>query len=446
VIFPDFLYYTQMNFLENYFGIAKNGSTIYKELVAGITTFFAMSYILFVNPTILAEAGMDKSAQFTATALAAIFGTLVMGIYAKLPFALAPGMGLNTFFVYTICLSLGHSWSFALGAVFVEGIIFFLLSIFDLRRLVVSLIPRSLQVAFCPGIGLFITSIGLQQARIIEMHENSIRFGNITDPSVLLACLGILVIGVFYVKKIYAGMIVGIILITIISLSFGLTQIDSFFSLPPSVSGTMFKFDFSEILSYDFICLVLLLLSVDIFDTMGTLLGVSNATENMVDEDGHPKNIKKAFVTDSLATIFGAIAGTNTTTTYIESSTGISVGGRTGITSIVTALCFVIALFSFPMLHAVPPAAVSAMLIFAGYNMFMSQSFKNMDFKDYSESVPAFITMIIMPFSHSIVEGISFGVLSYVLINGISRNFRKINIGTYFIAAFFAVRYVILPT
>jgi len=328
----------------------------------------------------------------------------------------------------------------------VEGIIFFLLSIFDLRRLVVSLIPRSLQVAFCPGIGLFITSIGLQQARIIEMHENSIRFGNITDPSVLLACLGILVIGVFYVKKIYAGMIVGIILITIISLSFGLTQIDSFFSLPPSVSGTMFKFDFSEILSYDFICLVLLLLSVDIFDTMGTLLGVSNATENMVDEDGHPKNIKKAFVTDSLATIFGAIAGTNTTTTYIESSTGISVGGRTGITSIVTALCFVIALFSFPMLHAVPPAAVSAMLIFAGYNMFMSQSFKNMDFKDYSESVPAFITMIIMPFSHSIVEGISFGVLSYVLINGISRNFRKINIGTYFIAAFFAVRYVILPT
>ena len=435
-----------MRFLENYFEITKKGSNIYKESVAGITTFFAMSYILLVNPIILAETGMDKSAQFTATALAAIFGTLVMGVYARLPFALAPGMGLNTFFAYTICLSLGHNWSFALAAVFVEGIIFFILSIFDLRKLVVSLIPKSLQLAFCPGIGLFIASIGLQQARIIEMHENNMRFGNITDPNVLLACLGILVIGVFYVKRIYTGMVVGIVLLTIISLSFGLTQIDSFFSMPPSVSSIMLKFDFSGIWSYDFICLVFLLLSVDIFDTMGTLLGVSNATEGMTDENGSPKNIKKAFVADSLATIFGAMAGTSTTTTYIESSTGVSVGGRTGITSIVTAFCFVIALFSFPMLSAVPSAAVSAMLIFAGYNMFMSQSFKNMDFKDYSESVPAFITMIVMPFSHSIVEGISFGVLSYVLINGISRNLKKISIGTYFIAIFFAARYVILPT
>jgi len=435
-----------MKFLENYFGIAKNGSTIYKEIVAGITTFFAMSYILFVNPAILAKAGIDESAQFTATALAAIFGTLVMGVYARLPFALAPGMGLNTFFVYTICLSLGHSWSFALGAVFVEGIIFFVLSIFDLRKVVVNLIPRSLQVAFCPGIGLFIASMGLQQAKIIEMHENNIRFGNIADPNVLLACLGILVIGVFYVKKIYAGMVAGIILITVISLSFGLTQIDSFFSVPPPVSDIMFKFDFSEILSYDFICLVFLLLSVDILDTMGTLFGVSNAAEDMIDKNGFPKNMRKAFVADSLATVFGAMAGTSTTTTYIESSTGVSVGGRTGIASIVTAFCFVIALFSFPMLLAVPPAAVSAMLIFAGYNMFMSQSFKNMDFKDYSESVPAFITMIVMPFSHSIVEGISFGVLSYVLINGFSRNLKKISIGTYLIAIFFAARYVILPT
>jgi len=435
-----------MNFLENYFGISKNGSTLYRELVAGVTTFFAMSYILFVNPAILAEAGMDKSAQFTATALAAIFGTFAMGVYARLPFALAPGMGLNAFFAYTICLSLGHSWSFALAAVFVEGLIFFVLSIFDLRKLVVSLIPKSLQLAFCPGIGLFIASVGLQQARIIEMHENSIRFGNITDPNVLLACLGILVIGVFYVKRIYTGMIAGIIMLTVISLSFGLTQIDSFFSMPPSVSDIMLKFDFSEVLSYDFICLVFLLLSVDIFDTMGTLLGISNATENMVDENGSPKNIKKAFVADSLATVFGAMAGTCTTTTYIESSTGVSVGGRTGIASIVTAFCFVIALFSFPMLSAVPTAAVSAMLIFAGYNMFMSQSFKNMDFKDYSESVPAFITMIVMPFSHSIVEGVSFGVLSYVLINFASRNMKKISSGTYLIAAFFAARYVILPT
>jgi len=435
-----------MKFLENYFGIAKSGSNIYKELVAGITTFFAMSYILFVNPTVLAETGMDKSAQFTATALAAIFGTFVMGAYARLPFALAPGMGLNTFFAYTICLSMGHSWSFALGTVFVEGVIFFILSIFDLRKIMVNLIPKSLQLAFCPGIGLFIASIGLQQARIIEMHENSIKFGNITDPNVLLACLSILVIGIFYVKKIYAGMIVGIILITVISLSFGLTQIDSFFSMPPSVFGIIFEFDFSEILSYDFICLVFLLLSIDIFDTMGTLLGISNATEGMADKNGSPKNIKKAFVADSLATIFGAMAGTSTTTTYIESSTGVSVGGRTGITSIVTAFCFAIALFSFPMLLAVPSAAVSAMLIFAGYNMFMSQSFKNMDFRDYSESVPAFITMIVMPFSHSIVEGISFGVLSYVLINGVSRNLKKISVGTYFIAAFFAARYVILPT
>ncbi|MDR2732613.1 MAG: NCS2 family permease [Fibromonadaceae bacterium] len=436
----------KMNFIENYFGITKSGSNLYKELVAGVTTFFAMSYILFANPAILSEAGMDKHAQFTATAVATIFGCLVMGIYARLPFALAPGMGLNAFFASTVCISLGHSWKFALTAVFVEGIIFFLLSLFNLRKLVVNMIPRSLQLAFCPGVGFFIAFIGLRQAGIVGMENSISSFENLTNPNVLLTCLGILIMGVFYVKKVYVGMIFGVMLLTIISLSFGVTKIDTFFSAPPSLSGTMLQFDFSQVLSYDFICVVLLLLSVNIFDTTGTFLGISNSNhaEGLLDDSGYLKNIKKAYTAGSLAATFGAMAGTSTTTTYIESSVGVSVGGRTGITSIVTAVCFIISLFSFPLLSAVPPAAVAAMLIFAGYNIFMSPAFKNLDHNDYSESIPAYITIIMMPFAHSIVEGISFGLLSYVLINAFAGNFHKISVGTYCIAAFFAIRYVIL--
>ncbi len=433
-----------MKFLDNYFEITKSGSTMYRELVAGVVTFFSMSYILFVNPSILAETGMDKSAQFTATAVATIFGCLIMGIYARLPFAIAPGMALNTFFAHTVCLSLGHTWQFALTVVFVTGIIFFLLSLFNLRSLIASLIPKSLQLAFGPGIGLFIAFLGLQQAGIIEIHENTISsFGNVTDPHVLLTCLGIVVMGVFFVKKVYIGMLLGVTLLTIISLLFGITEVGSFFSVPHSISGIALQFDFSEILSYDFICLVLLLLSTSIFDATGTFLGVSNTNEELLDSTGSMKNSRKAFMADSLSAVFGAMAGTSTTTAYIESSTGITVGGRTGVTSIVTAFCFIIALFSFPLLSAVPKSAVAAMLVFAGYNMFMSSSFKSINFNDYSESIPVFITIIMLPLSHSIVEGISFGILSYVLINCFSGNYKKLGVGTCILAAFFIGRYAI---
>ncbi len=433
-----------MNFFDKYFGISKSGSTLYTEVVAGITTFFAMSYILFANPAILAETGMEKSALFTATALAAIFGCLVMGIYARLPFALAPGMGLNAFFAYTVCLALGHTWQFALAAVFVEGIIFFLLSVFNLRHLIIRLIPKNLQLAFCPGIGLFIAFIGLQHAGLIEIHEKTmITFGNITNPDVLLACLGILILGILYVKKVQGGMLFGVLLLTAIGLPFGITKINMLFSLPPSISGTVLKFDFSEILSYDFISITILLLSVDIFDTMGTFVGVSNTADGMLDKSGDMKNSKKAFIADSLATVFGAAVGTSTTTTYVESSAGISCGGRTGVTSIATAFCFAIAIFAFPLLSAVPKSAIAVMLIFAGYSMVMSKPLKSIDFDEYSESVPAFITIIMIPFTFSIVEGISFGILSYVLINTFSGNFRKMNIGIYILAIFFIMRYAV---
>jgi AGZA family xanthine/uracil permease-like MFS transporter len=433
-----------MSFFGKYFGVAESGSTVYRELVAGVVTFLSMSYILFANPAILSETGMDKSALFTATALAAIFGCLVMGIYAKLPFALAPGMGLNSFFSYTICLSLGHTWQFALTVVFVTGIIFFLLSLFNLRAIITKLIPKNLQLAFGPGIGLFIAFIGLRQAGIIEVRENAVSsFGNITDPHVLLTCLGVVIMGVFFVKKIYIGMLFGVILLTVISLLFGITEINSFFSVPNSISGIALQFDFSEILSYDFICLVLLFLSTDIFDTAGTFLSISRANEDMLDSTGSMKNIRKAFIADSLSSAFGAMVGTSTTTVYIESSTGVSVGGRTGIASIVTAFCFIIALFSFPLLSAVPKSAVAAMLIFAGYNIFMNSPFKSMDFKDYSESIPVFITIIMLPLSNSIVEGISFGILSYVFINCFSGNYKKVGIGTCILAAFFIGRYAI---
>jgi len=433
-----------MSFLDKYFGISKSGSSLYNEVVAGIVTFFAMSYILFANPAILAETGMDKSALFTATALASIFGCLAMGIYAKLPFALAPGMGLNAFFAYTICIALGYTWQFALTAVLVEGVIFFLLSLFNLRILIVNLVPKNLQLAFCPGIGLFIALIGLQQAGLIEIHEKTmITFGDITKPHVQLACVGIVIMGVLYVKKVYGGMLFGVLLLTAISLPLGITKIDSLFSLPPPVSGILLKFNFSEILSYDFICITILLLSVDIFDTMGTFLGVSNAANGMLDNSGSMKNTKKAFIADSLATIFGATVGTSTTTTYVESSAGVSIGGRTGIASIATAFCFVVALFAFPLLSAVPQSAIAVMLIFAGCSMFMSLPLRAMDFSDYSEAIPAFLTIIMISFSYSIAEGISFGILSYVFINTLSGNFKKVSIGTYFLAAFFITRYFV---
>lgn len=432
-----------MDFLDKYFGLSKSGSNLYNEIVAGITTFFAMSYILFVNPTILADIGMPAGAAFTATALATIFGCLVMGIYAKLPFALAPGMGLNTFFAYTICLKLGHTWQFALTTVFIEGIFFFLISVLNIRQFIINLIPRNLQLAFCPGIGLFIAFIGLQKAGlIVDDPKTLLAFGDITNSETLLACVGILMLGVFYVKKIYSGMLFVVLLLTAIDLPFGMTKIDSLFSLPPSVSSTVLKFDFSEILSYDFICITILLLSIDIFDTMGTLVGVSNIN-GMQDKQGSIKNARQAFIADSLATVFGSAVGTSTTTTYVESAAGISVGGRTGITSVVTAFCFAISLLAYPLLSIVPPAAVAVMLIFAGGNMFiMGNPFNKMDLTDYSESIPVFITIIMIPFSFSIIEGISFGVMSYVLINAFTGNIKKTGVGTCILAVFFIARYV----
>jgi AGZA family xanthine/uracil permease-like MFS transporter len=433
-----------MNFLDKYFGITESDSTWYKELTAGVATFFAMSYILFANPAILAEAGMDRAAQFTATTLACIFGCLVMGLYAKLPFAVAPGMGLNAFFAYTVCLALGHNWQFALTSVLAAGLIFVLLSIFNLRNLIVNLIPKSLQQAFCPAIGLFVAFIGLQQAGIIKLHEKTISsFGDISDPNVLLACFGILVMGILYIKNVYGGMLLGVLLLTFIGIPLGITKVDILFSAPPSISGTLLKFDFSQILTYDFICVTILCLSMNIFDATGTFLGLSNSVKKMLNSSGEMKNTKKAFIADSLSVVFGAMVGTSSSTAYVESSAGISIGGRTGFVSVVTALCFAIALFLFPLLSAVPQSAVAVMLIFAGSKMFMSLPLKNINIDDYSETIPAFITMVMIPFSYSIVEGISFGVLCYVLLNAATGNFKKVGIGTYFLAAFFILRYVL---
>ncbi|GHV15138.1 xanthine/uracil permease [Fibrobacterales bacterium] len=432
-----------MKFLDEYFGISASGSNLYREIIAGVTTFFAMSYILFANPAILSEAGMDKSILFTSTAIAAIIGCLAMGIYARLPFALAPGMGLNAFFTYTICLQLGHSWQFALAAVFCEGVVFLLISIFNIRGLIINLIPKTLHYAFCPGIGLFIAFIGLQMAGLVEPRQGTIlKLGNVYDPNAILSCVGVVVIGALYMRKIHGGMLLGVAIICLLALPFGMVKIDSLFSLPPNVMPVFMKFDFSELFSFDFICVIILLLSVDIFDTLGTLVGVAESA-NMIDEKGNVKNNRKAFIADSLSTIFGAMFGTSTTTTYVESSTGVAAGGRTGITAIVTALCFVMALFYYPIFSAVPKSAIAAMLIFAGFNMFMSSPIREINFKDYSESIPAFITLLMMPFTYSIMEGISFGVLSYVFINALSGNFKKIGIGTLVLAIFFMARFVV---
>lgn len=404
--------------LNRLFGFDASQHSIKTEITAGITTFLTMAYILAVNPSIfgaLAGQGMDAGACFTATAIAAIVGTSIMAIYARKPFALAPGMGLNAFFVYTVCLSMGYSWQFALTAILIEGFLFVILTVTNVRTIIVNAIPASLKYAIGVGIGLYIAFIGLRNAGIIVNSEaTAVALGDITEGGALLGVVGILITAFLVIKKMRGGLLFGILAATLIGIPMGLTSMNGLMSLPPSVEPIAFRFEWHNILTWDMLIIVCTFLFIDMFDTIGTIIGVS-VKAGMVRPDGTVPELNRAFMADAVATIAGACVGTNTTTTYIESASGIAVGGRTGLTAFTVAVCFFIALFFAPLFLAIPAAATAPVLVIVG--LFMASGITKIDFDNYAESIPAFITIIMMPLSYSISDGIMLGMIAYTVLN-----------------------------
>lgn len=433
------------SFIQKTFGMDPAKHSIRTEIIAGITTFLTMAYILAVNPSIfgaLATQGMPTDAVFTATALAAIVGCLVMSIYAKKPFGLAPGMGLNAFFVFTVCLGMGHSWQMALTAIFLEGILFILLTITNVRKLIVDAIPMNLKRAIGAGIGLYIAFIGLKSAGIIVSSDStSVTLGPLSDSTSLLAIIGLLLTSVLVILKVRGGMLLGILVTTIIGIPMGVTHFNGLLSTPPSISSIFCQFEWSQIFSWDMVAIVFTFLFIDMFDTIGTVVGVS-VKSGMVDEKGNVDGINKVLMADAVATVAGAMFGTSTTTTYIESASGVSEGGRTGLTSFTIAVCFAIALLFSPLFLAIPGAATGPVLFIVG--VMMAAPVKEIDWEDYSEAIPAFVTMLLMPLAYSISDGIMLGMISYVVINTLTGKFKKVSVTMWILAVLFVLRYVLM--
>lgn len=433
------------SFIQKTFGMDPAKHSIRTEIIAGITTFLTMAYILAVNPSIfgaLATQGMPTDAVFTATALAAIVGCLVMSIYAKKPFGLAPGMGLNAFFVFTVCLGMGHSWQMALTAIFLEGMLFILLTITNVRKLIVDAIPMNLKRAIGAGIGLYIAFIGLKSAGIIVSSDStSVTLGPLSDSTSLLAIIGLLLTSVLVILKVRGGMLLGILVTTIIGIPMGVTHFNGLLSTPPSISSIFCQFEWSQIFSWDMVAIVFTFLFIDMFDTIGTVVGVS-VKSGMVDEKGNVDGINKVLMADAVATVAGAMFGTSTTTTYIESASGVSEGGRTGLTSFTIAVCFAIALLFSPLFLAIPGAATGPVLFIVG--VMMAAPVKEIDWEDYSEAIPAFVTMLLMPLAYSISDGIMLGMISYVVINALTGKFKKVSVTMWILAVLFVLRYVLM--
>lgn len=433
-----------MKALDNFFGISKAGSTIKTEVVAGITTFMTMAYILAVNPSILSVA-MGKEnmgAIFTATVLAAVIGTVVMALVAKLPFALAPGMGLNAFFAFTVVAQMGYTWQFALTAVLLEGIIFIILTATNIREIIVNIIPVNIKYAVSSGIGLFIAFIGLKNAGIIIANDATFvsLAPNIFEGSVLVCLVGILLTGILYALKVKGALLIGIFVSTIIGIPFGITHLpENVVSAPPSVSNIFCQFEWSKIFTTDMAIVLFTFLFVDMFDTVGTLIGVTSKA-GMLTKDNKVPRVKQALFADAIATTCGAVLGTSTVTTYVESASGVAEGGRTGMTALSTAGMFFLALFLSPIFLMIPPAATAPALFIVG--LFMMSPIKNIDFEDFTEALPAFFTVIMMPLCYSIADGIIFGMLSYVLLKLFTGKFKDISIPMYLLAALFILKFI----
>lgn len=431
--------------LKKLFGFDSSTMSVKTEILAGLTTFLTMCYILAVNPFIfsnLAGMGYDGKAVFSSTALAAAIGTLLMAFYAKRPFVMAPGMGMNSFFVFAVCINMGYSWQFALTAILIEGILFFILTVSGIRMAIVNAIPKSIKNAIAPGIGLFIAFIGLQNSGLVVPSKDTlVTIGTLNDVHTSLALLGLILCAVFMIFKLKGALLWGILITTVIGIPLGVTHYNGFISTPPSIEPILFKFDWNNVLSADMFELVLMFLSIDLFSSIGSLVSVATKCGE-IDKNGNPVGLKKAFFADSAAIITGSCLGVSTTTTFIESASGIAAGGRSGLTAFTAAVCFILAMLFSPIFLAIPNAATAPVLIIVG--VFMITQLKDIDFEDYSEGIATFITLIIMPLAYSIADGILLGLITYVMINVLTGKFKKLNLTLYILAVLFMLKYAFL--
>ena len=424
--------------MEKFFKLSENGTTVSREIVGGITTFLAMSYILAVNPGILSESGMDWNSVFTATAISSAIATLVMAFCANLPIALAPGLGLNAFFTYSVVLGMGCSWQFALTAVLLEGVIFIALSFFGIREAILRSIPASLRKGISIGIGFFIAIIGLVNAGVVSTDTGTL-IGfvdfDLSHSSAIVAMLGLALTIVLYLLKIPGAVLLGVILTTIIGIPFGVTALpENFKPFATPKLPYLFEFDFANIFSIKFFIVLFTFLFTDLFDTIGTLLGVAEQG-HLVDDKGNVKNAKAALLSDAVGTVVGACLGTSTVTSFVESTTGVAAGARTGLSSFVTAILFIVAIFLSPLFALIPPAATAPALIFVGF--LMLRSIDGVDFKDPTEAIPVFIAIVTMPFAYSISKGIMFGTIAYVVCKTAGKKAKQITIVTWILAFIF---------
>ena len=431
-----------MPLLKKLFGFDTRTMSLQKEVTGGVTIFLTMSYILAVNPAVLSETGMDANALFTTTVLASVLATVMMAVYAKMPFALAPSMGVSAFFVYTIVMEMGYTWQFGLTAVFVEGIIFILLTMTGLREMIVDAMPHELRKAISPGIGLFIALIGLHNAGIIDGSEDTmVTLGNLHNPSVLLAAAGILFTVILLVRNVPGALLIGILATAAAGIPLGLTHFERLLNVPPGIEPIFMKMQWENIMSIDMAVCVATLLFMDIFDTMGTLIGVGQRV-GLVNEKGDMPGMNKAFMADSIGTTAGAMLGTTTVSTFIESAAGVNAGGRSGLTAMVTALCFFLALFFAPLFVAIPKAATAPAMFIVG--MMMMGDVVKLDFRNYSVAMPCFVCIVFMPFAYSISDGILLGVITWVAVSIFSGRTKELKRTTVMLAMLFVLKYVFL--
>jgi AGZA family xanthine/uracil permease-like MFS transporter len=427
--------------LDSYFGLSANRTDVRTEVIAGFTTFLTMAYIIFVNPQILGAAGMDKGAVFVATCLAAAVCTAVMGLYANYPIALAPGMGLNAFFAFTIVLTYKYTWQQALAAVFCSGVLFLLISLFRIREYIIDAIPYNLKLAISAGIGLFLAIIGLQSAGIIVDHPATlVTLGNLTQPSAILALFGFVLIAALNYRRLLGGTIIGILVVAIIGIPFGLAQFNGIVSMPPSLAPTFLQLDFSRVMELSFVTVVLTLLLVDLFDNAGTLIGVTHRA-GLLDKHGRLPRMRQALISDSFAAMFGSLVGTSTTTSYIESAAGVNAGGRTGLTAVVVAILFLVALFFSPLAGMIPAYATAAALLYVA--TIMAKGLSEMNWDDVTEYAPAVVTAVAMPLTYSIATGIGLGFITYVVIKILSGKAQDASPTIMALAILFAIKFAV---
>lgn len=429
-------------FLQRYLGFDPKTMNLRTEVIAGITTFMTMCYILAVNPDILSAASMDKGAVFTATALASALATVLLAFMAKLPLAQAPGMGINAFFAFTLVQGMGYSWQTALTVVLVEGIVFVLLTMFNIREKIVDCIPVNLRYAISVGIGMFIAFIGLKNVNLIVHNDASLVALGAFTPAALIAILGIILSGVLCYKKVKGALFIGIIITTLIGIPFGVTSLPedfSIISMPQSVAPTFLQFDFASLWDFDLIVVAFILVFMDLFNTLGTLVGAANQA-GLVTKEGNIPHMKEALMADAIGTCIGAVCGTSTVTTFVESSAGIAEGGRSGVTSLVTGLLFLLALFFSPLFLVIPSAATTGALVLVG--VFMMNGLKDIEMDDMTEALPAFITILSMVLTYSIAEGIVLGLLSYTVMKICTGRFKDLHPAMYVLSIFFVLKYI----